>query len=511
MSYLVFARKWRPRDFDEVVGQEHVTRTLRNALLSGKIAHAYLFAGPQGVGKTSCARILAKSMNCEKGMTDKPCGACAVCREITEGRSLDVIEIDGASNRGIDEIRTLRENVKFSPLSGRTKIYIIDEVHMLTPEAFNALLKTLEEPPPYVKFIFATTRPEKVLPTILSRCQRFDFIRIPNLKIVEKLQEICRDEKIKIDDDVLFSVARASGGSLRDAESILDQLISFSQKDIKMGDVVLVLGIIEQEVFAQFVDQMVSRDAAAALELISSAMANGKDMGYFLEGLLEYYRNLMVAKVVKVDVAALMDLPKEALAKTSEQANQMTLNDILMSINHILVAQELAKKLNSGRIPLEILAVRLSQLGAGMKKPNLVIPAPAPAQEKSPHAPRKEEKSCSLQEVVDSWEKIIEDLGRIKMSLATYLRQATPVLLENNTLTVGFPKESVFFKETMGHKDNLKIFENTLKALFDVSLQVKLEIVEGLSSEKDELPAPEEDPFFKSTLDLFKGKVIKKA
>ena len=257
MSYLVFARKWRPKDFDEVVGQDHITRTLKGAIVSNKLAHAYLFTGPQGVGKTSCARILAKALNCEKGPTDKPCCVCSSCVEIAEGRSLDVIEIDGASNRGIDEIRTLRDNVKFSPLNGRSKIYIIDEVHMLTQEAFNALLKTLEEPPPYVKFVFATTQPQKVLPTILSRCQRFDFIRIPNLKIIDKLKEITRQEKLKVEEDVFLAIAKASEGSLRDAESILDQLITFSNNEVKLGDVISVLGIIDQDAFFNFVEYLI--------------------------------------------------------------------------------------------------------------------------------------------------------------------------------------------------------------------------------------------------------------
>ena len=249
MAYLVFARKWRPQTLDEVVGQEHITKTLKHSLENNKLAHAYLFVGPRGVGKTSCARILAKSLNCVKAPTAHPCGKCSACMEITSGRSLDVIEIDGASNRGIDEIRTLRENVKFSPVSGEYKIYIIDEVHMLTQEAFNALLKTLEEPPEHVKFIFATTRPDKVLSTILSRCQRFEFNRIPTLKIIEKLEEIAKAEKISIDKEALFNIAKISEGSMRDAESVLDQLVSFSKNKIKSEDVVAVMGLIGQDFY----------------------------------------------------------------------------------------------------------------------------------------------------------------------------------------------------------------------------------------------------------------------
>src|SRR3989338_6174780 len=229
MSYLIFARKYRPQNFDEVVGQEHVCRTLKLAISSDRLAQSFLFTGSRGVGKTSMARILAKALNCQKGPTDKPCGKCIPCMEITAGNSLDTLEIDGASNRGIDEIRNLREQVKFKPASGRFKVYIIDEVHMLTAEAFNALLKTLEEPPEHVKFVFATTEPSKVPITIVSRCQRYHFKPIPIRQIKEKLAEIADAEKIKAGNDVLFLLARAADGSLRDAESLFDQLASFTK------------------------------------------------------------------------------------------------------------------------------------------------------------------------------------------------------------------------------------------------------------------------------------------
>ncbi|MDD5195875.1 MAG: DNA polymerase III subunit gamma/tau, partial [Candidatus Omnitrophica bacterium] len=244
MSYTVFALKWRPQDFESIVGQNHIVTTLKNAIQRNRLAHAYLFAGPRGVGKTSTARILARALNCKEGPTLNPCGKCPSCIEIAQGRSFDVIEIDGASNRGIDEIRVLRENVKFPPTSGKFKIYIIDEVHQITPDGFNALLKTLEEPPPFVKFIFATTHPQKVIPTILSRCQRLDFRRIPVVEIIAQLERIARQEKIEIDKEVLFAIAKSSDGSLRDAESLLDQLSSFSKEKISLKDIVSVLGIV---------------------------------------------------------------------------------------------------------------------------------------------------------------------------------------------------------------------------------------------------------------------------
>lgn len=542
MSYLVFARKWRPKDFDEVVGQDHVTKTLKSAIAANKLAHAYLFAGSQGVGKTSCARILAKSLNCVKGPTVEPCGVCSPCMEIAEGRSLDVIEIDGASNRGIDEIRTLRENVKFSPINGRYKVYIIDEVHMLTPEAFNALLKTLEEPPPYVKFIFATTHPQKVLPTILSRCQRFDFVRIPNLKIVEKLKEIAKEEKLEIGDDVFFAIARACEGSLRDGESILDQLISFSQKEIKISDVVSVLGIIEEDAFVNFVNAVSSQDAERALNLISEISGRGKDTNYFLEGLLEYYRNLMVLKITKAGAGELVDLPQESLKKLSQQAAVLSLSDIMVSINQIFAAQDMARKLGNTRIPLEILGVKLSMLG--VKKADTVAQPQPSAPAKSGFSILKDEKGfvdnsvtsftfkpevqatiqpaqpaqpvqdpalscCSLEDVINKWDTLISRISTTKMSVASYLKESRPVRLVNGALVVGFPKNAVFFKEAMAHKDNLKIFENTLCSVMESSLRVSLEIVENMPDRQREEQV-EESPLLRSTLDLFKGKVIKK-
>ena len=247
MSYEVLARKWRPQQFDDVVGQDHVTQTLKNAITSERIAHAYLFVGPRGIGKTSVARIFAKALNCEEGPTETPCDKCDSCREIATGTNLDVIEIDGASNNSVDQIRDLRETVKYAPNHGTFKVYIIDEVHMLSNAAFNALLKTLEEPPPHVKFIFATTEPEKILATIVSRCQRFDLRRIPVGLIIDRLKGIAEAEGITIDDDALLAVARGAEGGMRDAQSALDQLISFCGKSIKEENVLSVFGLVARE------------------------------------------------------------------------------------------------------------------------------------------------------------------------------------------------------------------------------------------------------------------------
>ncbi len=275
MSYEVFARKYRPQTFDDLVGQTHVSRTLKNAVAQNRLAHAYLFVGPRGIGKTSTARILAKSLNCVKGPTVTPCGVCDNCREIAAGNSLDVIEIDGASNRGIDDVRELRDNVRYAPAKSRLKIYIIDEVHMLTKEAFNALLKTLEEPPPHVKFIFATTEPDKVLPTILSRCQRFDLHRIPANLIAQHLQFIAGKEKITLEPAAAHAIARGAEGGLRDAESMLDQLVAFCGEKISESDVLNVFGFTSGQTVIDLTGRILRGETQAAIDLLHQQSESG--------------------------------------------------------------------------------------------------------------------------------------------------------------------------------------------------------------------------------------------
>src|ERR1041384_8104658 len=282
MSYQVIARKYRPQCFGDVVGQEHVTQTLSNAIAANRIAHAYLFCGPRGTGKTTIARIFAKCLNCTGGPKADFDEEDPRCKEIAEGRSLDVLEIDGASNRGIEEIRELRETVKYVPATSRFKIYIIDEVHMLTKEAFNALLKTLEEPPAHVKFMFATTEPEKVLPTILSRCQRFDLRRIPARLIVEHLKKIAREEKVKIDDEALHAIARGAEGGMRDAESALDQLISFCGNKIVEADVLSMFGLAARQQILTMVGAVLQGQVDVVLRELNDLAQNGKDLGRLL-------------------------------------------------------------------------------------------------------------------------------------------------------------------------------------------------------------------------------------
>ncbi|MDA1045248.1 MAG: DNA polymerase III subunit gamma/tau, partial [Verrucomicrobia bacterium] len=321
MRYEVLARKWRPQTFEDVVGQEHVTRTLRNAITANRLAHAYLFVGPRGIGKTSIARIFAKSLNCEKGPTTTPCGECDACKEIAAGTSLDVIEIDGASNNGVDQVRDLRDTVMYAPNRGAYKIYVIDEVHMLSTAAFNALLKTLEEPPAHVKFIFATTEAHKVLPTVISRCQRFDLRRIPMDQLVERLALISKSEGVTISPDALQAVARGAEGGLRDAESSLDQLIAFCGSDITEADVLSVFGLISHRQLEGLVDAILTGDMQKILVMVSELDEAGRDLHRLLVDLMQYFRNLLIILSVG-EGAVLADVPDAQITALHAQAGR---------------------------------------------------------------------------------------------------------------------------------------------------------------------------------------------
>jgi DNA polymerase-3 subunit gamma/tau len=310
MSYVVSARKYRPQVFDELIGQEHIANTLKNAIARERVGHAYLFSGPRGVGKTSAARIFAKALNCESGPTPTPCNSCVFCTEINQGRALDLVEIDGASNRRIDEVRQLRENVRFSPSSARYKIYIIDEVHMLTNEAFNALLKTLEEPPHHVVFIFATTEVNKVPSTIRSRCQQFVFKRVPISLVIPLLERILKDFSVEAEKKALFWIAKAASGSVRDAQSILDQMISYSEGRIEEKDVFYVLGLPGYDIYHSFAEGLADGDAKGCVALLHRLIGDGFEPITLISGLIEYFRNM---NVLSFDTGApeLIDLPGE--------------------------------------------------------------------------------------------------------------------------------------------------------------------------------------------------------
>lgn len=541
MSYLVIARKYRPQSFDQIVGQEHVTQTLKSAIAQGKVAHAYLFSGPRGVGKTSAARILAKSLNCEKGISADPCQKCTNCVEITQGSSLDVLEIDGASNRGIDEVRALRENVKFSPVHGRFKIYIIDEVHSLTHDAFNALLKTLEEPPAHVKFIFATTEAHRVLPTILSRCQRFDFKRIPTQLLVQKLSEIAKQEKIEIDAESLNEIALSSGGGLRDAQTILDQLSAYSGKKIEKGIVREILGLIEREVLEQFIGFVAERDTVKLLDLVRQLEERGTDLGQLVNNLIQHCRNLMICQAGVKDLANVLDLPKEVIEKVQQQAAKLGKDETLFILHTLVGLQQEMKRATFPKILLELALIRMTEMRQWIQIPELVErlkeleaniggddengtgsffsqQQTLEKKEPVPNSPPPEPTTnspVSLEKIIQSWPALAQKIRSQKVPLGVALQIGKPSALEGKRLILSFPSAESFHKEFAERGNNKKLIEQELQVIFGVPLTVELVLEKNSplpASQNQPASSPNnsvDDPLVKSALEIFSGRVIR--
>jgi DNA polymerase III subunit gamma/tau len=420
-DYTVLARRYRPQQFADVVGQEAVTRALVNALQSNRVAHAYLFTGARGVGKTSTARILAKALNCQNGPTATPCDTCEICHSIATGEDVDVLEIDGASNRGIDEVREIRQNVQYRPQRARYKIYIIDEVHMLTKEAFNALLKTLEEPPPHVKFIFATTEAQRIPATILSRCQRFDFRGISTSRILAQLRLVAAGEGVQADDEALELVARRAGGSMRDAQSLLDQLLAFGSESaearLTAEAVQRLLGLAHDDRVAALVAAILGRDPKQALELLDQAVEDGLQLGELLDQLIDYWRDLMVVNCAGQQ-APNLSVPGRYRETLAQQAKALSLDTALAGLDILTAAKARMRGSSHGRVLLEAALIRLGRLtdlvslsqlaqwlnnGAGQRGGESTAPLPkegtvkektaAPAAPRPPEPPEGEKKN----------------------------------------------------------------------------------------------------------------------
>jgi DNA polymerase-3 subunit gamma/tau len=518
MSYQVIARKYRPQHFADVVGQEHVTRTLVNAIEQKRIAHAYLFCGPRGTGKTTIARIFAKCLNCEGGPKVNFSDKDPRCIEIAEGRSLDVLEIDGASNNGVEQVRELRETCKYAPANSPFKIYIIDEVHMLSTAAFNALLKTLEEPPAHVKFMFATTDPEKVLPTILSRCQRFDLRRIPALLIVKELARIAKQEKVKINEPALQAIARGADGGMRDAESTLDQLISFCGDKIEEADVLSVFGLAAQDQILGLSRAVLAGEIKTALGQLNELAQNGKDLGRLLSDLLNHFRNLLLFLVSRGDTN-LLEVSETEIAALKDQSS-MASTESLIRILEVLTDTELRlRDAASRKILLEVALLKaiearsavsldsvLKQLTAlrgqsgagGMPTPKQAETAPvaerrAPArpetQETKNHqghadavvgAPKAQaEATHASADLSELWSKLLEAVGRASPFTRSYLVDANPVSFEKNILTIGFDAE---FEDHLGLVDNARnhtLLQTKLMELGRANAQIRFIKVEA--------------------------------
>ncbi|WP_303722757.1 DNA polymerase III subunit gamma/tau [Malonomonas rubra] len=466
MSYLVLARKWRPQLFDDLVGQEHVSQTLKNAITADRVHHAFLFTGARGVGKTSAARIFAKALNCQHGPTVEPCGVCPSCVEITAGQGVDVFEIDGASNTGVDDIRELRENIRYLPSNSRYKIFIIDEVHMLSINAFNALLKTLEEPPDHAKFIFATTEPHKIPITILSRCQRFDFRKISQPQVQGRLRYIIDHEQVQISDAGLAMIARSGGGSMRDALSTLDQVIAFCGERVSDEDLQNLLGLVSRRLLLDAIEAILERDAQRALLLLQKVDEHGHSFRQFCQQLVELVRALVIIKVAE-QPGALLDYSESELQELRTLSAPANLDDLQRLLSTLIKTEADLALSNYPRLTMEMVLVKLASLPSGIEVAALVkkleaverklaaggMPQPVAARQPVVPAPQSEAPPPPSQESLGkkpeapsapdgnkSWAGLVEFVReRRRPRISALLEQSSLLRNELPRLQIGMP------------------------------------------------------------------------
>ncbi len=500
MAYQVSARKWRPQKFSELVGQEHIVQTLTNAIELDRVSHAYLFSGTRGVGKTTTARIFAKALNCEKGPATEPCDACVFCDEIREGRSVDVQEIDGASNTGVSEVRDIIDNVNYAASACAYKVYIIDEVHMLSRSAFNALLKTLEEPPPKVVFIFATTEQRKIPETILSRCQSFEFKPLSQKQIVEQLRVICDQEKIQIDSRSLGEVAKIGAGSMRDAQSLLDQVIAYCGAEVSHGAVESVLGVVGHSALETFVQHLIDKDAGALLALVANAAENGKDLNFFCRDLIEYFRDLLFAAVAK-NPETILDGQIRDVEKLKQQAGQFHVDQLHQMFRVLSVAEMEMKRSSLPQAVFEMAAIRLTdarpfrQIDELIRKVGEMQPGPAQATQaipsddskKKPETPRPASVAAEapVAETARSqespWEQIRMQVCEKKPPFQHYLSHCRVRAFEGDSLHLEF--DDSFTLDLVKDEDKQSIIRETAEAVCGRPIKLKLSLRPNGSAE----------------------------
>jgi len=526
MAAQALYRRWRSQTFAEIIGQDHITHTLLNALRAGRIAHAYLFSGPRGTGKTTTARVLAKAVNCLDPQDGEPCNRCSICRSLNEGRSLDLIEIDAASNRGIDEIRALREKIAFSPSECRYKVYVIDEVHMLTNEAFNALLKTLEEPPPHAIFVLATTEPHKIPLTVLSRCQRFDFRRVSLPHLKHKLELICTQEGIHIEPAALDAIARYAAGSFRDAESLLDQLASYGAEEITLGDVRRVLGSAPQEVISGIVKALIAGDIGSGLRLINEALDSGVEPRQLAREVLDHLRGLLL---VKNGGASLLSVTPEMLDEMTAQAESIPLPRLLRTVRLFNQAGNYLKTGIHGQLPLELALVeatlvddqlmgsseqqaasREEDAGYGIQdvetKDSSSMPHPSafPSPARAPELAKEESSrpvaassdagaepdspaivpGITLSWLEENWGRLLQAIRPRSRVVEALLKSCQPMAVQGDLVTLGFYHS--FHKERMDEDKHRSVVEEALAEVGGRAYRVKCALCEGSSREKEQ-------------------------
>jgi len=532
--YTALYRKWRPKKFEDVCGQEQITTILKNQIKTGQLSHAYLFCGTRGTGKTSTAKLLAKAVNCFSLKDGNPCDSCESCVSINQGNSMDVFEIDAASNRRIEDVRDLREAVKFTPAIGKYKVYIIDEVHMLTNEAFNALLKTLEEPPAYVKFILATTEPHKLPATILSRCQRFDFKRLVQENIVARLKYICEQENIKAEDDALRLIARNSDGAMRDAISILDQCAVFGRMEINHDDVLKVLGIVNDEYLFKMADAVLEGNCPKAMMLIQEISDQGKDMSQFARDLLSHYRNLLMAKLVE-QAEDVIDLSRETVARLKEQSSGYGRDNIIRCIDILSDLISGIKWAPQPKTLLEVAIIKMCKLDKDMSPEGLlariekledmlakgqVTISPAQEEKKEKKEEKKEDKKTEKKipekaksqqlkplspEIMEKWDGFIQEIkNRKKMKLRTYLALCKPAIIDGEKILLCFTRQDSFSKESVERSDTKKELEEIAAEYFSKPIRIKAVYEDEVAmASEEEKPQTDEDDVVKKAIELF--------
>lgn len=559
MSYLVLARKWRPQRFGDIAGQGHITRILRNAIRTNRIAHAFLFTGVRGVGKTTAARILAKALNCEKGPTPDPCDECTQCAEIVVGSSMDVYEIDGASNRGIDEVRQIIENVRYQPAQSRFKIYIIDEVHQVTKDAFNALLKTLEEPPSFVKFILATTEPHRLPETILSRCQRFDFRRIAIREMIQRLSEIAKQEGLRISDAALYLLAREAEGSMRDAQSLLEQVLSYVDPETAGVDrpiieedlVQDILGLAERKTLYDVSAAVIQGDAKRCVDLVGEVVAQGRDLPRLSRDLVEHFRNLLVARLTEgqketigegrspsASAAPLLDLPDQEIEDITRQVSSLSVDTLMDYFTFMSAGDEEVARSAFPRFALEATLVRLSTLprtipvseiverleglerrlsGGKRSEPHRSAPEPSHVAEMSDPDADRSDQSLPVHDAPgdpqrEVWGRFVGFVGKEKKFLASHLEQVFPLKLPPGKLEIGV--EDRHHLNYLQDADHMASLKDLARRFFDAEVLVALTPVARKTSEKKEAglgsgqaKKAEEDDVVKAALRIFGGSI----
>lgn len=558
MDYKVISLKYRPQTFDDVIGQDHITKTIKNAIEKDKMGHAYIFSGPRGTGKTTTARILAKRVNCENPQDGNPCNKCSSCKEISEDRSLDIIEIDGASNRGIDDIRSLREQVKYPPTKGNYKVFIIDEFHQITKDAFNALLKTLEEPPSYVLFIFATTELQKVIPTILSRCQRFEFKRIAINKLIDRLKLICKEEKIDIDDDSLLLIAKKGDGSMRDAQSILEQAAAFSKDKIDYEMIIDILGIIKEEVYFDLLKAVILKDINKLLSLINEMIMNGYDIIELVSEFSNFLRDLYIVK--STSSTELLEATENVKNNFKEISKNIEERKIIQMLSIVTEQMNKIKYSTNSRILIESMFIKLAQLddifsiskildNAGneitstkKKTKNIsnkkivnepkekyhikkeikkevpdsnrnssrILSVKNKKQNKKKARVESKEKNnmsnsgVNLSKINDIWDEIIKDYVKTQPSLSDILGKMDLIKFVNDILVLG--SDNTFYLTKV--KKNINSIKKIINKKLNSNISIRVEKVELSDKKKKQIKSKEVPKSVKNVIEAFDGELV---